>query len=104
MIGETPPKVARPSRGRPRLCPGRGEGHTGGTMTNRSAPRRHLSTSPFAAPADPVITEFAVGDRVSHDRHGLGKIIGQEPTGALLVDFGAIQVRVLSPFKGMHKL
>ncbi|MER7954646.1 hypothetical protein [Streptomyces sp. NPDC096030] len=73
-------------------------------MTNRSAPRRHLSTSPFAAPVEPVIKEFAVGDRVSHDRHGLGKIIGQEPTGALLVDFGASQVRVLSPYKGMHKL
>lgn len=78
--------------------------HTGLTMTNRSAPRRHLPTSPFAAPSDPVIKDFSVGDRVSHDRHGLGTIIGQESTGALLVDFGASRLRILSPYKGMHKL
>ncbi|MBT2368188.1 MULTISPECIES: hypothetical protein [unclassified Streptomyces] len=73
-------------------------------MTNRSAPRRHLPTSPFGVPAEPVIKDFALGDRVSHDRHGLGKIIGQEATGAFLVDFGACQTRIVSPYKGMHKL
>ncbi|GGT63289.1 hypothetical protein [Streptomyces purpureus] len=72
-------------------------------MTNASAPRRHLPTSPFAAPKEPLIADFALGDRVSHDRHGLGKIIGAE-AAAMLVDFGATQTRIVSPYKGMHKL
>ncbi|MFG3498780.1 hypothetical protein [Streptomyces sp. NPDC047928] len=74
-------------------------------MTNQSAPRRYLPTSPFKARPDRVIEDFALGDRVSHDRHGLGKIVGVELAGgALLVDFGTSQTRIVSPYLGMHKL
>jgi hypothetical protein len=74
-------------------------------MTKRTARPRHLPTSPFKAPADPVLKHFTFGDRVSHDQHGLGKVIAVEATGgALLVDFGSQQTRIVSPYYGMHKL
>ncbi|MFJ6630137.1 hypothetical protein ACIQMR_01850 [Streptomyces sp. NPDC091376] len=74
-------------------------------MTKRPAPRRHLPTSPFKAPADPVLKQFTLGDRVSHDQHGLGKVIAVEASGeAMLVDFGSQQTRIVSPYYGMHKL
>ncbi|MEV3990952.1 hypothetical protein AB0J57_18780 [Streptomyces sp. NPDC049837] len=73
-------------------------------MTNRSAPRRHLATSPFKAPVAAPIKHFAVGDRVSHDRHGLGTVIAVEGQIATLVDFGSQQTRIVSPYKGMDKL
>ncbi|MFD5426134.1 hypothetical protein [Streptomyces sp. NPDC127084] len=74
-------------------------------MTKRPALRRHLPTSPFKAPVQPVEKHFVVGDRVSHDEHGLGRIIGAEPIGgALLVDFGSGQTRIAIPYSGMYKL
>ncbi|MDN3297850.1 hypothetical protein QWM81_28195 [Streptomyces ficellus] len=73
-------------------------------MTNRSAPRRHLPTSPFKAPVVAPTKHFAVGDRVSHDRHGLGTVIAVEGGIATLVDFGSQQTRIVSPYKGMDKL
>lgn len=74
-------------------------------MTKRPAPRRHMPTSPFAAPVEPPTKNFALGDRVSHDRHGLGRIIAVEAVGeALLVDFGSHQTRIVTPYYGMHKL
>ncbi len=74
------------------------------TMTKPSAPRRHLQTSPFAAPVTPTVEEFAVGDQVTHDRFGLGRVIGAEKDIAVLVDFGPHKTRIPSPFKGMSKL
>ncbi|OEV08405.1 MULTISPECIES: hypothetical protein [Streptomyces] len=73
-------------------------------MTKSPAPRRHLPTSPFRAPADPLVKHFALGDRVSHDRHGLGRIIGVEDGIAMLVDFGSLRARIVSPYAGMDKL
>ncbi|NGN65785.1 hypothetical protein G5C51_18025 [Streptomyces sp. A7024] len=73
-------------------------------MTKRSAPPRHLATSPFAAPVVPEVKDFALGDRVSHDRYGLGRIVGVEDGTAMLVDFGSRQARIVSPYNGMEKL
>ncbi|MGP3985397.1 hypothetical protein [Streptomyces sp. 3N207] len=73
-------------------------------MTNPPAPRRHLPTSPFKAPAHPVAKHFTLGDRVSHDRYGLGRIIGVEDGVAMLVDFGSHQARIVNPYTGMDKL
>ncbi|AJE83781.1 MULTISPECIES: hypothetical protein [Streptomyces] len=73
-------------------------------MTKPSAPRRHLSTSPFKAPVASPVKEFALGDRVSHDQFGLGRVLHVEDQVALLVDFGAAQVRVASPYTRLHKL
>lgn len=47
--------------------------------------------------------EFAVGDRVTHDTYGLGRIVAQEEA-AVTVDFGSHQVRVASPFSKLTKL
>lgn len=76
----------------------------GCTMAKSSAPRRHLPTSPFAAPVAPTVEEFAIGERVTHDQYGLGRILASEDGIALLVDFGSHQARIVSPYKGMHKL
>ncbi|MBV9024074.1 MAG: hypothetical protein JO362_09845 [Streptomycetaceae bacterium] len=73
-------------------------------MTKRPAPRRHLSTSPFKAPVPPLVEHFSLGDRVSHDRYGLGKVIGVEDGSAVHVDFGSRQVRIVHPYAGLHKL
>ncbi|WP_035845453.1 hypothetical protein [Kitasatospora azatica] len=74
-------------------------------MTN-SAPRRHLPTSPFRAAAVPAPKQFAVGDRVSHDEYGLGRIISAEGDGeiAVLVDFGSRQERISKPFAKLFLL
>ncbi|MCF2531484.1 HypC/HybG/HupF family hydrogenase formation chaperone [Yinghuangia soli] len=73
-------------------------------MTRQSAPRRHLSTSPFNAPVAPPAKRFAPGDRVSHDRYGLGKVIEIESENTILVDFGVREVRIASPYTRLHML
>ncbi|MEV8533686.1 hypothetical protein [Streptomyces sp. NPDC051211] len=73
-------------------------------MTNPSAPRRHLPTSPFKAPVAPSAKHFELGDRVSHDQFGLGRIIGVEEGIAMLVDFGSRTARILSPYTRMSRL
>jgi hypothetical protein len=74
-------------------------------MKNRAVPRRHLPTSPFAAPATPSPTElYAVGDRVTHDQYGVGRVIKVEEEVAVTVDFGSRAVRIASPFSRMTRL
>ncbi len=74
-------------------------------MTKPSASKRHLPTSPFAVPVASPPKQFELGDRVSHDRYGLGRIVGAEDGIAMLVDFGGSgQTRIVSPYTGMNKL
>ncbi|MFF0156705.1 hypothetical protein ACFYRY_04020 [Streptomyces sp. NPDC005263] len=73
-------------------------------MTKPAAPKRYLPTSPFKAPATPAPKEFAVGDRVTHDIYGLGRAIAVEDGIAVLVDFGSMQQRIMSPYTKMSKL
>ncbi|WP_344526096.1 hypothetical protein [Streptomyces albiaxialis] len=73
-------------------------------MTKPAAPRRSLPTSPFQAPVTLPPEQFAVGDRVSHDMYGLGRVIGIEDGLAVLVDFTSAQKRVMSPYTKMSKL
>lgn len=43
----------------------------------RAGRRRHLTTSPFSAPdPEPPGERFAVGDKVTHDKYGLGTVTG----------------------------
>ena len=72
-------------------------------MTRPAPKKRHLATSPFPPPAEPVIEQFAVEDRVSHDAHGVGRVISVEPT-VVTVDFGDHRVRIASPFSKLEKL
>ncbi|WP_433466418.1 hypothetical protein [Spirillospora sp. CA-128828] len=69
------------------------------------AGRRHLPTSPFKPPrAAPPAKEFALHDQVTHDKHGLGRVVAIEPGTAVLVDFGTGEVRILAPYMQLFKL
>jgi transcription elongation factor GreA-like protein len=45
-----------------------------------------------------------VHDQVTHDRYGLGRVVGVEDDVAVLVDFGPQQARITSPFTKLTKL
>lgn len=68
-----------------------------GRILAASAPQRFLPTSPFKAPVTPPPKQFAVGDQVTHDVYGLGRVMGIEEGIAAVVDFSWAQERVLSP-------
>lgn len=70
----------------------------------RAATRRQLPGSPFNAPTAPPVKVFVIGDRVTHDRYGLGQVIGVEEEIAVLVRFGSQQVRVTTPYTRMSSL
>jgi hypothetical protein len=73
-------------------------------MTKRSpAKRRYLANSPFQPESEPVIEQFALEDRVSHDTYGVGRVIGRDDVG-VTVDFGTQTVRIASPFHKMERL
>jgi hypothetical protein len=67
--------------------------------------RRYLPGSPFNVPVveDPVET-FAVGDRVTHDKYGLGRVIGVDDEPVILVDFGTHRLRIVLPCTKLIKL
>lgn len=73
-------------------------------MTESAAPRRYLPTSPFKAPVTPSPKHFSVGDQVTHDVYGLGRVVGVEHGIAALVDFGSTRERIVSPYAKMSKL
>ena len=72
---------------------------------SRAAPRPLLSTSPFnAPPAAPPAVVFVVQDQVTHDKYGLGRVIGVEDDTALVIDFGSRQERIMTPCAKLTKL
>ncbi|MEU9074607.1 hypothetical protein ACFYUY_09985 [Kitasatospora sp. NPDC004745] len=75
-------------------------------MSKTPAVRRPLPTSPFKAKPDKPPKHFAVGDRVTHDRYGLGRVIEVEDgaSAAVLVDFGSRQERITPPYAAMFVL
>ncbi|MFF5502900.1 hypothetical protein ACF1E9_10845 [Streptomyces roseolus] len=73
-------------------------------MTKPGAPKRYLPTSPFKAPVARPPKQFAVGDQVTHDVYGLGRVTAVEDGIAAVVDFGSAQQRILSPYAKMSKL
>jgi hypothetical protein len=70
----------------------------------RPVHRRHLPGSPFNSPAPPPPEHYDVHDQVTHDRYGLGMVIGVEDDVAVIVDFGNQQARIMSPFTKLTKL
>lgn len=70
------------------------------------ATRRHLPASPFNAAREAISPDevFAVGDRVVHDRYGLGRVVLVLGTDAVDADFGTHIRRVSTPTSRMHKL
>ena len=51
-----------------------------------------------------MVETYTVDDRVSHDKYGLGRVVGIED-GAVTVDFGpSTVVRIVSPYAKLEKL
>lgn len=76
-----------------------------GMKSASGASRRHLPTSPFKPPPPALPAErFSVNDQVTHDRYGLGVVIGVEDEVAVFVDFGSRQERITTPFNKLYKL
>lgn len=75
-------------------------------MSQRPAPvRRILPTSPFDRSPKVDSTVYELGDWVSHDRHGLGKVVGGEAGVNVIADFrGGNVVRVTLPSSMLSKL
>jgi hypothetical protein len=73
-------------------------------MTNHAGPRRTLPTSPFIRAVAAPPEQFAVGDRVSHDKHGLGRVVAVQDETSVIVDFGETRRRIMSPYSTMTKL
>ena len=79
----------------------------GAQSTVMSTPRdsrpKHLPSSPFKPKAEPVVEVFEVDDRVTHDLHGLGRVVGVD-NHAVTVDFGSQVLRVAHPYPKLHHL
>jgi hypothetical protein len=72
---------------------------------SRAEHRRYLPGSPFNVPVpDCPVETFAVHDQVTHDKYGLGVVLGVEGDTAVLVDFGTHKVRVAIPCAKLIKL
>ena len=67
--------------------------------------QRRLATSPFKLPdPEPPAECFAIDDKVTHDRYGLGTVTGVEEGVALLIDFGSHVQRIRTPSAKLFKL
>ncbi len=55
-------------------------------MTPPQTPRPRPAGSPFRDPVPPVIPTFEVGDRVTHDKQGMGRVV-EVQADAVVVDF-----------------
>lgn len=66
--------------------------------------RRHLASSPFTPPVPQVVPTFELDERVTHDRYGLGRVVSVEGDQAVVVDFGASQIRLVRPFDKLSTL
>ncbi|WP_183651536.1 hypothetical protein [Nonomuraea dietziae] len=75
-------------------------------MKPTRAARRPLPGSPFNRPAAPLPPpeQFELQDRVSHDKYGLGLVIGVEEDVAVLVDFGTEKLRISAPYPKLFRL
>ena len=65
--------------------------------------RRHLASSPFKAEPEQTIETFSMDDSVCHDAHGIGRVVGVEPS-AVTVEFRGQPVRITSPYRKLFKL
>jgi hypothetical protein len=70
----------------------------------RRATRRPLPSSPFSVRVAQPVEQFSVGDRVTHDKHGLGSVVGVEEDTGVLVAFGTRREWITAPFAKLSKL
>lgn len=74
--------------------------------TARAVARRNFPGSPFNNLPEPVrqVEQYSLHDRVTHDKYGLGVVIGVEEEVAVLIDFGTQRERITSPYSKLTKL
>ncbi|SEG78617.1 hypothetical protein SAMN04489712_112101 [Thermomonospora echinospora] len=73
--------------------------------SSRAARRRHLPTSPFKPPSvGPEPETYALDDQVTHEKYGLGRVIGVEEGVAVTIDFGLPILRIVAPYHKLVKL
>ena len=73
----------------------------------RAVPRRPLPGSPFNRPdaePEPEPERYAVSDKVTHDKYGLGTVIGVDEGISVLIDFGSHKQRLRTPCAKLTKL
>ncbi|HET8600021.1 MAG TPA: hypothetical protein VFL99_06820 [Segeticoccus sp.] len=67
--------------------------------------RQRPTTSPFYVHGqEPEQERFEKGDRVTHDRYGLGRVTSLQGDGAVCVDFGEGSVHLSLDHPGLHRL
>lgn len=71
----------------------------------RAFTRRPLPGSPFAKTAvAPIEERYSVNDKVTHDKYGLGTIIGVEDGVGVVVDFRSHKQHLRTPCSKLAKL
>jgi hypothetical protein len=50
-----------------------------------------------------VVEQYVLDDRVTHDSHGLGRVVRVD-AGGVTVDFHNQTIRIATPFRKMSKL
>ena len=75
-------------------------------MAPRSAAWRIRPGSPFDVPKPPAPPPdvFELEDRVTHDRYGLGRVVGTEGASEVTVNFGSCVLRFVLPHAKLSKL
>ena len=71
----------------------------------RAPARRQLPGSPFSVPEAAAPAEcYAVDDQVTHDKYGLGTVIGVENGIAVLVDSGPHKLHITIPCSKLTRI
>lgn len=80
--------------------------HHGLIASNHATRRRFLPTSPFNVPEveAPPVEPFTVGEKVSHDKYGVGTVVAVEGETSILLDCGNGPFRVASNGTSLNRL
>ncbi len=73
------------------------------TVTRKVA-TRPLPTSPFTRAVPRELPTFVVGDRITHDTYGLGRVLVVHDASYLTIDFGGDVRRVAITSRGIVKI
>jgi hypothetical protein len=66
--------------------------------------RAHPPGSPFTRPEPEAPPQYRINDRVTHDRYGLGTVVGVREDQEVTVDFGDRSIRIALPHAKLSHL